>query len=447
MPLEYAGALLRARNLNFLFTRAIFMQAFSNLRVIDLTHVIAGPFCTYQLAVMGADVIKVEAPENPDVSRTSGAMPVKKASTESNAEESDMRSDFTAQNANKRTVCIDLKSARGVEILRRLIAGADVFVENYRSGAMAKIGLDYPAVKSLKPDIIYCSITGFGQQGPLAERTAYDNVIQAYSGLMAATGDRHTAPLKVGPPVLDYGTGIQAAFAIAAALYQRTVTGEGQYIDVAMLDAAIMLMSSHVTRFHHTGKLAPATGNNSAFNAGYCCYETKKGLLMLGAYTGAQMKQMWVVLGDSEHGEVLRTLTPMAMADYFEEDQRRIGEILKQETAAHWEIEFNRKRVPAARVRELDQALADPQLGSRTVLQTPPADAAWPSSEKLPVAAFQYAKNGPQLRFPPQPIARHTQEVLEEIGYDEGEITELQNLGVIKIAVADETDETDEECA
>lgn len=171
---------------------------------------------------------------------------------------------------------------------------------------------------------------------------------------MAATGDADTAPLKVGPPVLDYGTGIQAAFAIAAALYQRTISGKGQYIDVAMLDAAIMLMSSHVTRFHHAGELAPTTGNNSAFNAGYCCYDTGEGLLMLGAYTGTQVKNMWAVLGDPSHGEALGDLTPMAMADYCEDDVRRIAAILSEKTADQWEVEFNRRRVPAAKVRQLD---------------------------------------------------------------------------------------------
>ena len=427
------------------------MQAFSNLRVIDLTHVIAGPFCTYQLAVMGADVIKVEPPGTPDMSRTSGVLPTGKAAGKAagkgTGDQSErgagMRSDFTAQNANKRGVCIDLKSAEGREILGRLIAGADVFVENYRSGALGKLGFDYPAVKALKPDIIYCSITGFGQAGPLAARTAYDNVIQACSGLMAATGDTGSAPLKVGPPVLDYGTGIQAAFAIAAALYQRTVNGKGQYIDIAMLDAAIMLMSSQVTYFHHSGKLAPVTGNNSAFNAGYCCYDTGDGLLMLGAYTGAQVKNMWTVLGDPDHGAALGALTPMDMADYFADDARRITEILKEKTADQWEVEFNRQRVPAARVRRLDEALTGPQVAGRRLLQRASADADRSDSEALPVAAFQYAENGPRLRFPPPLTAEHTAEVLREAGYSDAQLRDLHDRGVIKMTSSAGADTAD----
>ena len=396
------------------------MQAFSNIRIIDLTHVIAGPFCTYQLAVMGADVIKVEPPENPDMSRSSGA-PLAAGGM-------GQGSDFAAQNGNKRSVCVDLKSSRGGEILRRLIAGADVFVENYRSGAMAKVGLDYPAVKSIKPDIIYCSLTGFGQQGPNAERTAYDNVIQAYSGLMSATGDEDTAPIMVGPPVLDYATGIQAAFAITAALYHRKVTGEGQYIDVSMLDSAIMLMSSQVTHFRQYGKLPAATGNNSASNAGYCCYQTKHGLLMLGAYTGRQAKNMWAVLGDPGYGDTLVTLTAADMTKHFARDTRRISGILLGKSADWWEIEFNRKHVPAAKVRRLDQALADPQLDSRTVLQPVPGSTA----QQFPVAAFKYAKNGPSLNSPPPALAQHTTEVLREIGYSDEELAVLENQGVIK---------------
>ncbi len=411
------------------------MQAFSNIRVLDLTHVIAGPFCTYQLAVMGADVIKVEPPHNPDISRVSGPI--------SAAGEAGMGSDFTAQNANKRAVCIDLKTAPGREILARLIASADVFVENYRSGALADLGLDYPAVRASRPDIIYCSITGFGQHGPNAGRTAYDNVIQAYSGLMAATGDARTAPLKVGPPVLDYGTGAQAAFAIAAALYQRTATGEGQYIDVAMLDAALMLMSSHITRFQQSGQLPPPSGNNSDVNAGYCCYATAQGLLMLGAYSGAQVKNMWAVLGDPAHGAALDALPLAAMADHLERDVARIAGILLGKSAAEWEIEFNRKRVPAAQVRRLDEALADRQLHSRAVLQSAPDDPESGSdsgsysdsaARKLPVAAFKYAENGPALTRPPPVLAQHTGEVLREIGVGDDELKGLAEQGVIKMA-------------
>lgn len=402
------------------------MQPFSDIRILDLTHVIAGPFCTHQLAVMGADVIKVEPPRRPDMSRASGAGATSAAG---------MASDFTAHNANKRSVCIDLKAAAGAQILRRLLATADVLVENYRSGALAELGFGYDAVKALRPDIIYCSLTGFGQRGPLAARTAYDNVIQAYSGLMAATGDAAAgaAPLKVGPPVLDYGSGLQAAFAIAAALYQRAATGRGQRIDVAMLDAAVMMMSSHVMYWQAAGRLPPVTGNDHANNAGYCCYATADGQLMLGAYTGRQARDMWTVLGDPGRGRAVEKLTPAAMAEHFDRDRRRIADILLTQTADHWEAAFNRHRVPAAKVRALDRALADRQLQGRAVLQrVPGADDA---AAAFPVAAFQYAEpgSGPALNRPPPALAEHTGEVLREIGYDDGELAQLHEAGVIKM--------------
>jgi len=404
------------------------MQPFSDIRILDLTHVIAGPFCTYQLAVMGADVIKVEPPGRPDMSRASGAGATIAAG---------LASDFTAHNANKRSVCIDLKSAAGARILRRLLATADVLVENYRSGALAELGFDYAAVKKLRPDIIYCSLTGFGQHGPLAGRTAYDNVIQAYSGLMAATGDAGTSPLKVGPPVLDYGSGLQAAFAIAAALYRRAATGRGQRIDVAMLDAAVMMMSSHVMYLQAAGRLPPVTGNDHASNAGYCCYPTADGQLMLGAYTGRQARDMWTVLGDPGRGRAVEKLTPAAMAERFQRDRRRIAGLLIARPADHWEAEFNRHRVPAARVRALDRALADRRLQSRAVLQRVPGagadDAAAPA---FPVAAFQYAEpgSGPALNRPPPALAEHTGEVLREIGYGDRELRQLHDQGAIKLA-------------
>lgn len=390
------------------------MHVFSDIKVIDLTHVVAGPFCTYQLAVLGADVIKVEAVNAPDMVRATGhAFP---------AGEAGLGAYYTAQSANKRSIALDLKTAAGRNILRRLLEDADVLVENYRSGAMAELELAYPDVCSIKADIIYCSITGFGQTGPLAQRTAYDNVIQAYSGLMAATGEEHRQPVQVGPPVLDYGTGIQAAFAIAAALYHRAKTGVGQYIDVAMLDAAMMLMSCDISYYQQHQELVPRTGNSSPYNAGYACYACKRDLLMLGAYTGQQVKNMWRVLGDPQYGESLKALTPPAMRDLVARDAPKIASLLKAKTAEQWEQEFNQHRVPAARVRKLDETLRDPQLQQRAVLQAIPGA---PNDGPYPTAAFVYEHSGAELKSPPPMFAQHTREILLEAGFESAEIDAL----------------------
>ena len=398
------------------------MQPFSDITVVDLTHVIAGPFCTYQLAVMGADVIKIEPPAAPDMLRARGA-------SEPFGEEG-LGPMFTSQNANKRSISIDLKTEQGKDILRRLLGRADVLVENYRSGALDALGFGYKEVQEVKPDIIYCSMTGFGQQGPIGNRTAYDNVIQAYSGLMSASGDADTGPVKVGPPVLDYGTGIQAAFAISAALYQRTHTGMGQRIDIAMLDSAIMLMSANVTYFDQNGQPMPRTGNMSAFNAGYGCYPTREGSIMIGAYTGAQVRNMWIALGDPEHGETLGSLQPGAMADHLQQDSARLASILLQKTAAEWENILNDHRVPAARVRAIDETLAEPQLESRSVVQSVDQD---PGNQKFPVASFRYDHGGPRINRLPPVFAQHTREVMGDLGYNEFQIEELAASGVIAI--------------
>ncbi len=393
------------------------MLAFDNIRVIDLSHVIAGPFCTYQLAVMGAEVIKIEPLNNPDMVRADGA--------ELSAAQAGMGSVFMAQNANKQSLPIDLKTTDGRDLLLKLVAQADVFVENYKPGAMEKLGLGYTDIKAVREDIIYCSLSGFGQQGPLAERTAYDNVIQAYSGLTAATGSEKSGPTKVGPPVLDYGTGIQAAFAIATALYQRTRSGEGRYIDIAMLDAALMLCSNTIMQVQSNGLAPPLPGNQSASNAAYGCYDTAEGQLMLGAYTAEQCYKAWTELGDAAHGEQLRELSVWQMADHVSRDRTRLAELLLSDTAASWEERFNRAGVPAARVRQLDETLQDPHLANRAVLQSNGGQI------RYPTAAFSFNKAGPELSSEPPQHGAHSREILQSFDFTEDEIEQLINSGTI----------------
>src|SRR5215472_17607674 len=208
------------------------MRPFEGIRVIDVTHVLAGPFATYQLAVLGADVIKVEHPDEPDQSRGVGS--------DKELNRRRMGTSFLTQASNKRSITLDLKTERGREILKKLVATADVMVENYRPGAFKALGLGYDVMSKLNPRLIYCSMTAFGQDGPRGTQTAYDHVIQSTSGIMAATGTREVNPLKVGAPVIDYATGTTGAFALAAALFQRERTGKGHYIDMAMLDVALV---------------------------------------------------------------------------------------------------------------------------------------------------------------------------------------------------------------
>ena len=222
------------------------MRPFEGIKILDCTHVLAGPFAAYQLAVLGADVIKVDDPNEPDQSRESGA--------DHSLNKALMGTGFLTQGSNKRAIALNLKTEGGREALKRLVAEwADVLVENYRPGAFKALGLGYEDLARIKPTLIYASMTAFGQEGPRGTQTAYDHAIQATSGITASTGTEASGPIKVGAPMVDYATGTMGAFAISAALFQRLRTGQGQYIDMAMLDVAMILQGSHITDYLHSG--------------------------------------------------------------------------------------------------------------------------------------------------------------------------------------------------
>src|SRR5215475_4744368 len=216
-------------------------RPFEGIRVIDVTHVLAGPFAAYQLGVLGADVIKVEHPDDPDQSRGAG--------TDKTLNRRNMGTSFLTQASNKRSITLDLKRDEDRAILKKLVATADVFVENYRPGALEALGLGYDALAAINPRLIYASFSAFGHTGPRREQTAYDHVIQATSGIMAMTGTEEVHPIKFGSPAIDYATGMTGAFALSSALFQRERTGRGQRIDMAMLDVAMILMASHLTGY------------------------------------------------------------------------------------------------------------------------------------------------------------------------------------------------------
>ncbi len=237
-------------------------RPFEGIRIIDATHVLAGPFAAYQLGLLGADVIKVEHPGDPDQSRGNGP--------DWDLNRAGMGTQYLTQNANKRCITLDLKQEAAREVFRRLVAQADVLVENFRPGAFDALGLGYEALSALNPRLVYCSISAFGQQGPRGQQTAYDHVIQATSGMMACTGTQQANPIKLGAPAIDYATGTMGAFALSAALFQRERTGRGQRIDLAMLDVALVMMATHMTAHSRTGRAAKPRGNDHEFATNSC---------------------------------------------------------------------------------------------------------------------------------------------------------------------------------
>jgi crotonobetainyl-CoA:carnitine CoA-transferase CaiB-like acyl-CoA transferase len=385
---------------------------FDGIRVIDATHVLAGPFASYQLAVLGADVIKVESPEALDEARFFGG-------SDQNLEDRAMGTQYLVQGSNKRAILLDLQQSDGIEAFKRLVRTADVLIENFRTGAFEELGLDYDALRKINPRLIYTSISGFGRSGPLANFKAYDQVVQASSGIMSATGTRETGPLKVGAPVLDYGTGLCAAFAISAALYDRGRTGKGQKIDVAMSAVAMMFQAPRVVRYLRDGVSPMPRGNDGAL-ASTCCYQTEMGLLIVAAGNLRLRKRLWSLLGRPELNQPTYALSLAAM----DEERSVLASIFLNKTALEWEKYLQSHGIPAAAVRSFAQAVDEPHTHQRGVLRRFDNFLESGRSLSVPVAAFLFEHDGPEVNSIPPTPGEHTKEILLELGYSEAEIQE-----------------------
>jgi crotonobetainyl-CoA:carnitine CoA-transferase CaiB-like acyl-CoA transferase len=356
------------------------------------------------LAVLGADVIKVEHPDEPDQSRGAG--------TDKALNRRNMGTSFLTQASNKRSITLDLKREADRDILKKLVATADVFVENYRPGAIEALGLGYEALAALNPKLIYASFSAFGQTGPRRQQTAYDHVIQATSGIMAMTGTKEVNPVKFGSPAIDYATGMTGAFALAAALFQRERSGRGQRIDMAMLDVAMILMSSHLTGYLRNG-VHPKPHGNRHPHATNGAFETKSGLVMLGASNLRQQRRLWTVL---ERPDMIKRTNDERDADH-DREIAVLSEIMRTRTADEWEEFLQARHVPAARVRTMGEALADPQVATRGVIHHHAAAAGVDGGFGVPLAAFTFAEGGPRIDSAPPTLGQHNDEIFGELGH------------------------------
>ena len=398
-------------------------RAFEGLRVIDVTHVLAGPACTYYLALLGAEVIKVEEPLTGDTVRNRGGNSPELLAAQ-------MGTHYLAQNANKKSLVVDLKTPAGQRVIKELAATADVFVENYRAEALPKLGLGAAELQKLNPRLIYCSVSGYGHTGPKADVTAYDVNIQAASGLMSLTGTPEVSPLRTGAPILDYATGLAAAFAVSAALLERERTGRGQTIDVAMLDTALALMSSVVTDTLTTGiKPKPRGNETNSAQPTSGSFETKEGLLSLGVNEEHQFARLARVLGKQHWLEDERFASRDSRAQHAGEIRKELEVTLLERSAEAWQTTLQDAGVPAARVRALQEALTDEQIRSRGYLETLGTVA----GERVTVALapFRFATAGPRLDRAPPYLGEDTEAVLLGLGYSRGQIENLIATGVV----------------
>ena len=380
------------------------MKLLAGIRVLDLTNVLAGPFATVHLALLGADVIKVENPDGGDLARKLGAVP------ELNAEL--MGTSFLAQNANKRSLTLNLKLEEGRAIFRRLVAEADVLVENFRPGVLARLGFPWSELREINSGLVYCAISGFGQTGPMSQRPAYDQIIQGLSGMMSITGTRDTAPLRVGFPICDTIGGLTAAMAINAALAGRGRTGEGCFIDVSMLEASLSAMGWAVSNYLISGLLAEPMGDQNATAAPSGTFEAADGPLNIAANRQEQFVTLCRIIDRPDLLDDERFREREARKVNREALNREINAALRTRPALEWEETFSAAGVPAARVLTVDQALGLEQLADRGFIAELPMPNGMHRTLRVVGNGAMYDGHPSVPVLPPPLLGEHDEELL-----------------------------------
>jgi CoA:oxalate CoA-transferase len=397
------------------------MKILEGVRVLDLTNVLSGPFATLHLALLGAEVIKIENPTDGDLARKLGSVPKYNQML--------MGTSFLAQNANKKSMTLNLKSQRGKEIFRKLTETADVVVENFRPDVMTRLGLSYSTLREINPKLIYCAISGFGQTGPDALKPAYDQIIQGLSGEMAINGDERLSPLRAGFPVCDTVGGLNAAFAIMAALYHRGRAGEGQFIDVALLDSIMPLMGWVAANLLIGGQQPVLMGNDNFTAAPSGTFATKDGYINIAANKQEQWEAVTDVLGLPE----LKTDPRFQERDNRKKNRRSLTPLLeaklKEKQTEYWVDILNEHDVPSGAILSLEEALGQEQIQYRETLKSVQADGI--GELKLFNLTAKFEKTPGAVETPPPRLSEHTCELLKALGYTEKEISTLKQERVV----------------
>jgi len=395
-------------------------QPFENIRILDFTQVFAGPFATYQLALLGAEVIKVERKGGENMRFSPGSQ-----------EWADRAyaPTWAAVNANKRNIELDLKDPKAIEIIKRLVTNADIVAENFRPGVMDRLGIGYEALSEINPKLIYCGVSGFGMEGPYKNTPSYDGRIQATSGIMSITGHADSVPTRAGFAVCDALSEMTAAFAMASALHQRTLTGKGQLVDVAMLDATLTFLSPTLTEYTVAGLKQGRFGNQAVSRIPTANLFTCKG--------------GHILLAVNNEGQFLNLLKCINRQDILDDPRFKdwpsrieneaamraiIEEAFAEADAETWEVRLAEAGAPASRINTLADAVAHPQLEHRDVIQKVDG----PYGEMTLVASgFKLAHGGGEITQAPALLGEHAEEILAEAGYAQAEIAEMKEAGVV----------------
>ena len=394
------------------------MLCLEGVAVLDLTRVLAGPYCSMMLGDMGADIIKVEPPGIGDESRHFGPPFINGESTY-----------FLSLNRNKRGITLNLKSEEGCEVVRRLIARSDVLLENFRPGVLDRLGFSYEVVRAIRPDIVYCSISGFGLTGPMASRAAYDQILQGEGGIMSLTGPADGVPHKVGVPIADLTAGMLASYAVVSALFHRQRTGEGQRLDTSLLDGQISLLTFQAGSYFATGRTPRRMGNRHPSIAPYETFPTADGFINIAVGNDALWAKFCRTLGLEAYEQDPRFRTNADRVLNRTELIPLIEERFRNESTAALQELLDRGGIPCGVIATLDQVFDSPQvqhLGLRKRVQHPKA-----GEINLTVPPYRMDRTQPIIRRAPPMLGEHTDEVLASLGYSGEQIAVMHESGAV----------------
>lgn len=406
------------------------MGALSHIRVLDLSRVLAGPWCAQNLADLGADVIKVERPGAGDDTRHWGPPFAKDA----NGKETEESAYFICINRNKRSITIDIAKPEGQEIIRKLAAESDVVIENYKVGDLAKYDLDYESLKKVKPDVVYCSITGFGQTGPYAKRPGYDFIIQGMGGFMSITGEAHdfegASPQKSGVAIADIFTGMYASSAILAAIIHRDRTGEGQYIDMSLLDTQIAVMANMSSAYLTSNEIPKRWGNASPIIVPYQTFPTSDGWIIVAAGNDGQFRQFVTVGGEAHLADNPLYLNNPLRVQHRKQLVPLLEQMTRKKPKGEWITLLEKANVPCGPINNLKEVFENEQVIARNVLLNVPHPTV--GNMKLVASPMKLSKTPTEVRMAPPTLGQHTEEILHDrLKLNDQAIHELRAKGII----------------